>query len=358
MRLTSYASDVLEDAMQLAQTKALNSFSFRDCINTLTELWGQCYELIAQIDSGFYSKTIQLTERITRLPPFLRSVINVYHAQEIVGFNRVIFKQSGNNDINSSGTFHISGNDLYCPDAERRIIWCEYVPEPPFVTFTKNNRDPKLFTTAPEPEEHKTRYGMYDITGAAESTPYAPPFTATHKMDSTVKVDITPLFEREGYTIIRYILDFPYVFMVYQQDATDDYESWIFKDVMGKMTRFKYNPYDFTGRQQSIEIIRARYNDYTGMGVVVCDHFAPEQEQYKELGWTPDTLLTYPTRVMYNYLVASLAKRLAEINGGVPVAVESALVAAKSEIAQHLRKNQSAFYRINNVTGPTASDFL
>ena len=44
--LCPFASDALEDAMRLAQTKSLNSYSFSDCINFLNYVWSDIYSQI------------------------------------------------------------------------------------------------------------------------------------------------------------------------------------------------------------------------------------------------------------------------------------------------------------------------
>jgi len=91
------------------------------------------------------------------------------------------------------------------------------------------------------------------------------------------------------------------------------------------------------------------------MGVVIRDY---EDGLVKELGWTPDTLMIYPSRTMYNYMVASLARRFAALNGSTIMAVELALVQAEEEMAQWLKVNKSAWTRATNVTGPTLADWL
>ena len=60
----AYASDALEDAMRLAQIKALNSFTFSDCINYLNYAWSDIYSRMAMIDDGYYGVNVQLTEEL------------------------------------------------------------------------------------------------------------------------------------------------------------------------------------------------------------------------------------------------------------------------------------------------------
>lgn len=146
--ITPFASDALEDAMRLAQTKALNSFTFSDCMNYLNYAWNDVYNRLANIDSGYYSKVVRLTQKLTKLPPFVKNTIRVFRAQSPIGYNRLIYRESGQSDMVSSGTYHISGTDLYCPDAGYSDqIWLEYVPVCPQIFFTHHNRDPIIHSS-------------------------------------------------------------------------------------------------------------------------------------------------------------------------------------------------------------------
>ena len=108
-----FASDALEDAMRLAQTKSLNSYTFSDCLNFLNYVWSDIYSQICMIDSGYYSKTVRLTSKLTKLPKFVKNSIRVYAAQNQLDSNRRLFRQSGDADQVASLTYRISGTDLY-----------------------------------------------------------------------------------------------------------------------------------------------------------------------------------------------------------------------------------------------------
>ena len=141
-----FASDALEDAMRLAQTKALNSYTFSDCINFLNYVWADIYSQICMIDSGYYSRTVQLKSKLTKLPKFVRNSVRVYSAQrpDDIG-SRYDFRVSDDGDNGAGGTYRISGTDLFCPSAERTTVWLEYCPQPPQLFFTHHNRDPKIY---------------------------------------------------------------------------------------------------------------------------------------------------------------------------------------------------------------------
>ena len=140
-----FASDALEDAMRLAQTKALNSYTFSDCLNFLNYVWSDIYNQICMIDSGYYSITVKLTEKLTKLPRFVKNSVRVYSAQRPVGFDRRDFRQSGDADMTGPYTYQISGTDLWCPDALNKTVWLEYCPQPAQIFFTHHNRDPKIY---------------------------------------------------------------------------------------------------------------------------------------------------------------------------------------------------------------------
>ncbi len=352
MKYTYFASDILEAAMELAQSKSLNSYSFRDCMNWMTELWQNCYERIAQIDDGYYSKTVRLTERLTHLPPFVRNTIKVYAARDQLDAPRRIYRASSMSDLTSYGTYHISGFDLYCPDATSRIMWLEYTPEPPFITYTKNNRDPRVLQPpAPIPPALPQRYGGFQITESFGPHRY----TATSLYDPTVSIDITTILERPDQTIISLIFDSPYVFVSYSDDKTGDWSSWIMKDIFEHTDRVFFNPFDFLGRPSRVKYCSVKWNDYTGMGCIVEDQ---ETNRILELGWTPDTVMFYPSPIMRNYLVANMAKKFADLNGAQVMAVESEVVSAQYQIANFLARDKSAWFRMDRVVGPTMGDLL
>jgi hypothetical protein len=399
INLQPYASDALEDAMRLAQTKALNSYSWSDMLNYLNYSWMSLYHRIISIDSGYYSRTVQLKQRLTRLPPFVKNTIHVYAAQRPTGFNREIFRSAGMNDLNSTNVYHVSGFDLYCPTAEFRTVWLEYVPMQPMLFFTKNNRDPKLF----EPNEHATirnadwqlyklhvyKYGstLIEIPLGAATTPTdllaATVFELQYKdpTQSNLNVDISEIIlcRSPEWQVCYISCEYPYIFVTYKHSITNEYSSGFFPAILKNQEFIEYNPFAYTGKNSNVEYVETHWNDKTGMGVTVADwndlilfDFDPDapparyiQEddkyympKYKELGWTPDTLLTYPAQEMYRYLVAMLADKLASLNESEVMGVSKELVEAKFAFEAFLAKDKSAWVRLTNVNGPTLADML
>ena len=366
-----YASDLIEEAQNLAQVKAWNSFSFREMLRLLNEVYGYVYEQIALIDQGYWTKTVRLTQQLTHIPPHVKNTVHVYSAQEIVGFDRRMFRQSGNRNLNSPNTYYISGMDLWCPDATRRTVWCEYVPEPPLLTFTKNNRDPKLIpagTIGLPAIEEQQRYGLYRIDLALDVDPSgvvetnAITVTATHLTYTNMDpIDLTALFAWENHNIVYFKCDFPYVFVSYVDTITNDYSCFIYKDLIQGVSKTEFNPFDYLGRPTSLRYLTSKYNDYTGMGCLVRDYLdlTPEGGPIdKELGWTPDTIVTYPSPIVRTYIVARLAQRIADRNSSNIMEIERVLADASRSLGSFLKRNQGSFSRIDNVTGMTISDFL
>jgi hypothetical protein len=354
INLQPYASDALEDAMRLAQTKALNSYSFSDCLNYLNYAWMDIYQKLVQIDEGYYSKTMRLTEQLTKLPPYVKNTIRIYAAREPVGFNREVFRASGYNDLQSVATYHISGTDLYCPDATRRTVWLNYIPQQPMLFFTRNNRDPKLYDEV----ERVTNdiYNLYKLVVAQIPGGYTYKFT--HRNQSVPDVyDVTELIVREGWEVVYISCDYPYVFVTYRHKVMlEEHRSGFFKNILGAADWTEYNPFEYTGRGSNVEYYKTSWNDKTGMGVTVKDW--NDQARFKELGWTPDTLLTYPSPEVYRYLVALLADKFAALNESDVMGVQKELVEARYAFMNFLKKDKSAWGRIDNVNGPTISDLL
>lgn len=351
-----YASDALEDAMRLAQTKAINSYSFSDCLDFLNYAWMDMYQRIAEVDDGFYSRTVKLTSKLTKLPPCLKNTILVYAAQSPIGFNRRVFRQSAYNNLMSMCTYKISGFDLWCPDAERTTVWLNYIPMQPQLFFTRNNRDPKLL---PEQEpESSFDYKFYTLQEREGR------YFMVHKNpDAEIReLEITNfLFRGEDNPIVYISCDYPYIFVSYRNRWTGEYTSGLFKDIFNNQDFNEYNPFAYTGRTSNVEYRKCTWNDKTGMGVIVADHNDLDEEgnpRIKELGFTPDTLLNYPCPEMYRLLVAKLADKFSALNESNVMGVSKELTEAQYAFNAFCAKDKSAWSRMINITGPTIGDLL
>ena len=376
-----FASDALEDAMRLAQTKALNSYTFSDCLNYLNYAWSDIYNRMANIDDGYYGVNVRLTQKLTKLPPYVKNTLQVYHAQSPVGFNRIIYRDAGTSDLTAACVYRISGNELYCPDAVRRTVWLYYIPSCPQIFFTHHNRDPKIY------EEHETKrnniYGInqlepahvvkdehgtiitddpVNITTASITDMQSITCLRLRNRATQVVEDITDRFtidSEEGQWLFTYIsCQYPYIFVTYQHSITGEYVSG-FYDKNFEWTRF--NPFDFTGKNSNVEYIATDWNDKTGMGVVVNDHNDLDDNGkpvIKELGWTPDTMLNYPAPEMYRYLVARLADKFSALNESNIMGVQKELVEARYAFEAFLDKDKSAWKRIENVNPANLTDWI
>lgn len=290
-----YASDALEDAMRLAQTKSLNSYTFSDCLNFLNYVWSDIYSQICCIDSGYYSKTVKLGSRLTKLPRFVKNSVRVYSAQRPMDYSRRLFRASGDADLTAPETYHISGTDLYCPDAERRPVWLEYCPQPPQIFFTHHNRDPKIY-----PDGHDTvRNDLYgikklagysgqskiDLTDLAVDLSTADKWVLEHR-NTGDQEDITEYLIREpnedGQWLLKFVsCDYPYIFCSYEHSVTGEWKSGFFNKALEWTD---YNPFEFLGRNDNVEYICCKYNDKTGLGVIVKDHNDIETKLVKTQG--------------------------------------------------------------------------
>lgn len=284
--ISPFASDALEDAMRLAQTKSLNSYTFSDCLSFLNYVWSDIYSQIATIDSGYYSRTVKLTSKLTKLPKFVKNSVTIYSAQRPTGCDRHVFRAVSETEMNSSERYRISGTDLWCPDAERGTVWLEYVPQPAQIFFTYHNRDPKIY-----PDGHNTvrssDYQLWklvndrsidvaDIQVTKEDIALCEKWYLRHKnpLSGIPDNDITEFLIREddkesGKWELKYIsCDYPYIFCSYQNNITGEWHSGFFnKD----MEWTDYNPFEWTGRNDNVEYIACHYNDKTGLGVVARD---------------------------------------------------------------------------------------
>jgi hypothetical protein len=400
IRLNTYASDSLDDAMRLAQTKALNSYAWADCLNFLNYAWMDMYQQIALLDSGYYSRTVRLTRRLTKLPMCFKNSIKIYAAQQQNSYNRELFRAAGQNDLQGWNTYHISGWDLYCHDAERRTVWLNYVPQQPMLFFPMNNRDPKLYLDLDkQPEKIKAMDQLYNMwTVSIEQAPpgtqnyvycdietalpqrYKIIFRYRNAAANIQDIDATTIFQQAyGYenppTVITptnaihsFICDFPYIFVTYKNTITGEYYSGFYKDLPNDSEFIEYNPFAYTGRNSNVEYLQAKWSDRTGLGVIINDwndmyvnDQDPLQElrpKVKELGWTPDTLLVYPGPEMYRLLVARLADKFSALNESEILGIQKELTEAEYAFKTFLGKDKSSWQRIDNVNGPTIGDWL
>lgn len=394
-----YASDALEDAMCLAQTKSLNSFTFSDCINYLNYAWSDIYSRMAMIDAGYYSKTIKLTKKLTHLPPYVKNTVLVYAAQRPVGYDRVVYQSTSMSDLTSSQTYNISGNDLYCADAERTTVWLNFVPACPQLFFTYGNRDPIIHEeellpmrngdfnlceiigiyTDEETHEEKElhlandKHAVIDEETQEEIEPEinqkplimnCHTWYKRHKGTNELE-DITEYIVKEidydenaKWNLVYISCDYPYIFLTYENSISHKFisgfldESYCFN---------RYNPFDFIGRGSNVEYIKTTYNDKTGLGSIVIDHNDIKEDGtciIKELGWTPDSKLNYPVPEMYRYLVARLADKFSALNESNVMGVQKELNEARYAFEAFFEKDKSSFKRIINVNPPTIGDYL
>ena len=390
--VTPYASDALEDAMRLAQTKSLNSYSFSDCMQHLNNAWLDIYSRLAMIDAGYYSTCVRITQRLTRLPPFVKNCVSVFSARQLNDFNRQIYRPARNTDMCSSGSYMISGNELYVPDADRKVVWLEYVPQPQQLFFTHHNRDPKIIPFAYTKSEgvsslkdefkpsYETLYNLYQLHGYdsegnevtdwdKEKFKTIKTWKLVHRADPTNYEDVTDSIIREcddGEWYVAFIsCKYPYIFVSYEHSITGEHYSGFFtKD----MEWTEYNPFAYTGLNSNVEYIKVGWNDKSGMGVTIQDYndIIDENDdengkgmpRVKELGWTPDTKLIYPDPVVYRYLVARLADKLSALNESNVMGVQKELVEAEYAFEAFVNKNKAGFTRIQNVNPITAGDLL
>jgi len=378
-----FASDALEDAMTLAQTKALNSYTFSDCMRFLNYAWRDIYDRIAMIDDGYYGVNVRITDVLTKLPPFVKSTVSVYQAQSPIGYNRQVYRDASNMELNAAGVYKISGTDLYVPDAKRRSIWLYYVPACPQIFFTHHNRDPKVYENSINAEEHvvwgkdTVRCKDYnlcqligydaldtvvDIASAADEVILTVKKWVLHNRVSNEDEDITdmlvPESDDDNWQICYISCDYPYIFVSYVHSITGKHLSGFFD---AERNFNEYNPFAFTGRDSNVEYVDCHWNDKTGMGVIVKDWNDLDENHHpriKELGWTPDTHLDYPIPEMYRYLVARLADKFSALNESNVMGVQKELAEAKYAFEAFLDRDKGAWKRITNVNPPTISDYL
>lgn len=394
VEMAHYASDALEEAMKLAQIKALNSFTFSDCMQYLNYAWSDIYSRLAMIDSGYYSTCVRITKKLTRLPPFVKNCVSVFAARQLNDFNRQIYRPARNSDMCSSGSYMISGTDLYVPDADRKTVWLEYVPQPQQIFFTHHNRDPKIIPLAYTLSEgvaslksehtpvYNTLFNLYQLHGydvnGDEVTDWTRDKLRTiktwklvHRANPLNVEDITENIVKEcdddnGEWYVTFIsCKYPYIFISYEHSITGEhYSGFLTKD----MEWVEYNPFAYTGLNSNIEYVKVNWNDKTGMGVVVQDYNdiinetddvnGSGQPRVKEIGWTPDSMLVYPDPVVYRYLVARLADKLSALNESSIMGVQKELLEAEYAFDTFINKNKAGFTRIQNVNPITAGDLL
>ena len=386
----AFASDALEDAMRLAQIKALNSFTFSDCINYLNYAWSDIYSRMAMIDDGYYGVNVRLTDELTKLPPFVKNSVMVYAAQSPTGYNRQIYRSSGVTDMMASGVYRISGTDLYCPDARRRTMWLYYVPACPQIFFTHHNRDPRILEERPDVIRNSI-YNIYELRGGVMEDDNTVKYSdninelsrdalgeqtvwhLVHRgnddvLDITENVIIPTEDDGSNWRLVYIGCDFPYIFMSYEHSITGEHRSGFLDR---SMTFTTYNPFDFTGRPSDVEYVSVGWNDKTGLGVSILDYrdmesyvdadaggVTKQRPRIKEVGWTPDTQLNYPIPEMYRYLVARLADKLSALNESSIMGVQRELIEARFAFEAFLDRDKSSWKRIENVNPASIMDML
>jgi len=401
-----YGSDVITNAHSLAQMPVMNSYTFRDLFHLLNQYWRITYERICQLDPGFFSQTIKLTDELTHLPPFVMNTLSVYRARSPQGWNRQVYRAAGAKDLQAVGTYRISGNDLFCWDTKFCDIWCEFVPLPNKIFFTAGNRNPPILDpvittlqpTVPRAQAPKKywKYGRYrfrkmmnDVTEVdmfGDDTHLADvdfTYQLINLGDSSDVIDISDYIaynhtgDENPWSLQNIYFDYPYAFASYYSYAEDRWRSVIYKDLLMAPEASPYNCFDYKGKDSNVRFFDAHYDDDTGMGVTILDYDDPlnpeltaddiGQDKYladwgnyklKELGFTPDSRLRFPQPCVFDWLVAKLAERLSLKNETQLLEIQEALDVAEHEMALFLPKNKSAWHRVDNITGPRIIDFL
>ncbi len=388
-----YASDALADAMQLAQTKSLNSYTFADCLNYLNYAWSDIYNRVAMIDDGYYGKTMQLTEELTHLPKCVKNTIMVYSAQSPLDYNRLVYREAGTTDITSRGVYKMSGRDLYCKDVHRTKMWLYYVPACPQIFFTHHNHDPitypwnvekEVYDKAPTTNQigdygfymlqYSTNGGMsYEKWAGQAITPYTQYKWRLRKRDNSGNdIEVSdyiniPYDPDMGPWSIEYInCYYPYIFVTWVSqygrgpEGQRIYKSGFYDKDFNWVT---FNGFDYTGQKTNVKFIHTEFNDKTGMGVTLLNYNMkdandPTKPACQTVGWTPDSKLRYPAPEMYRYLVARLADKFSALNESNVMGVQKELVESKFAFEAFLECDKSAWKRIENVNPATIGDLL
>ncbi len=115
---------------------------------------------------------------------------------------------------------------------------------------------------------------------------------------SQYDVNITPIIKERNpdWEVTFLTCDFPYIFVSYKHKITEEHYSGFFVNIIDNNEFIEYNPFAYLGRNSNVEYLSCKWNDKTGLGVVVKDYndIKDNAPVIKELGWTPDTLLIYP----------------------------------------------------------------
>lgn len=374
---TVFASDILEEAQSLAETKAYNSYSFKRLILLFNEVYRYCYEKVALIEDRFWAQTMKLNTTTTILPPFVKNTLEVYTTDwfrhpDFNLRNRIKFKPANNQNRSAPGTFLLEGTNLICADAVRREVYCDYVPEPPLLSFPFHNRDPKLlpvselFPSGSIPAnfiQSTGRYGQFRYNYSEER------FTCTLLSDLSVVVDFTDALnpDPEHYRVISFILDKrtdgpaanQLAFVSYEHIPTGDWSSFIVEDLLNRCLKVRYNPFAFNGDPSMVQYVKAETSPMTGMGVTIRKQDCiGTSEEFQELGYMPDSVITFPSPVMRLYIAARLAQRLADRNSTKILEIERAVAEATFSLSMFLDKKGSDLDRVNISVGRSPSDML
>lgn len=357
MPLQTYCSDAVHEAMRNAGIGSMNSFSWGEIQTFLNNTWRDVYQRLVVLDPGYYSTNIRLTKKCTKMPPFVMNSINVFHAKDPTYPNPQKFRESGWADLNSINTFHISGFDLYCPAAEFKIIWCTFVPQPPDLWFPAHSRDPRILD--PMEPEVNTQYLMYFLTQIdGKYWLFNKRAHITQSTDPTDEdIPIHEMLNMLGpdWEITYLSCDHPYLFMTLRNLWSNQHKCFIIKNIINDAQINEFNPFAYNGRDQDIEYIKCHHDDFTGLGVVIKDY---SDGLYKEVGFTPDTLLVYPCQEMYRLVVARLAEKFSLKSEANRMIVQSELASAEFAFDRFLPKNKASWQRISNVNSPTLSDLI
>jgi len=366
----TYVSSAIVAAQESAQMKACNSFSYRELRFILRTEWQYLFSDLTKIDPGYFSLVRRLTHKKTTLPSYIRNSLSVFRTPtaEPYGKGRIKYKQSSVSDMEATGTFNISGMDLYVPDVERYPnLWLEYIPQTPDLSFTKWNRDPKILDSFTPTFPKRQLFGMNHVLEETLDATGKKVWTLTDRFHSSVVMDITHLIEPAGWTVDTYIAsdsrvlaDFPFIWVTRYRDPGDNlgvqYRTVFIENPLNNERTYRYNAFDYTGRGTNVRLLDVKHNDETGEYIRIED--MNDNGKIKELGWTADTLITFPSPLVSNLLICRLAIRFAGRNQSQLAHVISEEERAYIAVKEDMKVNKAAFDRIERVEGMSILDFL
>ena len=350
-----YASDIKQAAAALCNIReTVDNFDTKDLLHFFNEVYADAYYKTGRRDPGFYANRVTLETlksadnpfqkiergRSVKLPDYIMQVVAVFEAQDEFDTNRIKYQNASSLSRSSRRNYALEGRRLFITDDYASFpIWIEYLGPPVTVTWPVKNRNPEIIDIDKVPEQPANNIIGYNKIEEG--------LIFTDIRSNKPPVDMKKFYEWDDWEYQNHFISEPYLIINFKNKWRDLWEIRIFErpsaDAVPSSGNI-WNAFHWQGHGTNCECLYARHDSYTLGDMIVRDY--NDEGKIKKLGFFPDTEITYPNPVIYNYMVYRMADKLAKLASIDSILIEEGLTEAARVFEEFTRVNKASFHRM------------